>query len=141
MKNRIGTLLISAILVVGMALVGCSSTSVYQMDSGERTAGADGQLNVDQDRNGNQVVNLKVAHLPMPSRLEDGMATYVVWVYPSETQTPYNVGQIRLRDDRSGELNFTTPFRSFNMVVTAEVDGQVMAPSNQVVLRRSVGGR
>lgn len=141
MKNRMGTLLISALLVVGLALVGCSSTTVYQMDAGERTAGADGQLNVDRDRNGNHLVNLKVAHLPMPSRLADGMATYVVWVYPTDSQTPYNMGQIRLRDDRSGELNFTTPFRTFNMVVTAEVDGQVMSPSNQVVLRREVGGR
>lgn len=141
MKNRIGTLLASMLLVSGLALVGCSSASVYQMDSGERTAGAEGELNVDRDKNGNHVVNLKVAHLPMPSRLEDGMATYVVWVAPAEGQTPYNVGQIRLRDDRSGELNFTTPFRSFNMMVTAEVDGQVMSPSNQVVLRRSVGNR
>lgn len=139
--NRLPILLTTLFLCLGLGFSsGCSSTAVYQMDSGERTAGAEGQVSVDRDRNGNQVVNLRVAHLPMPSRLEEGMSTYVVWVFPNDSRTAYNVGQMRLRDDRTAEINFTTPFRTFNMVVTAEVDSQVMSPSNQVVLRRAVGG-
>ncbi len=140
-RRFFGTALLSMLLVFGLALTGCSSAAVYQMDSGERTAGAEGEASVVQDQNGNQVVTLKVAHLPQPSRLDQAMGTYIVWVQPADAPTAYNMGQIRLANDRTGEITFTTPFRSFQMTVTAEVDGTAMSPSNQVVLRRGIGGR
>jgi PBP1b-binding outer membrane lipoprotein LpoB len=140
-RRMFGTAILSVFLFAALALSGCSSAAVYQMDSGDRTAGAEGEATVNKDRNGNQVVTLKVAHLPLPSRLDQAMGTYVVWVSPAESNTTYNMGQIRLTNDRTGEITFTTPFPAFQMVVTAEVDGTAMAPSNQVVLRRGVGVR
>ncbi len=137
--RKIGTLLITMLVIGSLSVVtGCASPRIYQMDSGERTAGAEGELTITTDDNGNQLLNLTVAHLPLPSRLEESMATYVVWVQPEDSSTSYNMGQIRLSDARTGELNFTSPFPAFSLMVTAEVEPTVYAPSNQVVLRRQV---
>lgn len=132
--------LILGVLVSSLAISGCSRAAVYQMDSGERTAGADGQLEITRDNNGNRVLSLSVAHLPMPSRLDEGASTYVVWISPADSNYQYNMGQLRLTKDRTGSLTFTTPFDSFEMVVTAEIQGNVLAPSKQVVLRRGIAG-
>lgn len=141
MKARsIGTLLMALLLGFGMTQsMGCSRALEYQMDSGPRTTGAEGNLVVEKDGNGNHSVSLKVAHLPMPSQLDSRMSTYVVWIYPNEERTPYNMGRLRLSEDRTGEISFITPFGTFDMIVTAEVDRQVLAPSNEIVLRRTIG--
>ena len=137
--RTIGTLFITLMIAGSLSVMtGCSGPRMYQMDSGARTAGAEGQLLIENDDNGNQLLNLTVAHLPLPSALEESMATYVVWVSPEEGTGSYNMGQLRLTDERTGELNFTSPFPAFEIVVTAEVEPTVMAPSNQVVLRRQV---
>lgn len=137
--RRITGLFFVAILTGAVALLGCSGPSVYQMQSGERTAGADGELNITQDDNGNQLVQMSVAHLPHPAQLSEEMSTYVVWIQPDETSQRYNVGRLRLNDDRTGMLNFTTPFDRFDLMVTAEADPAEMSPSDQVVLRRAMG--
>ncbi|RAL20419.1 hypothetical protein DL240_16575 [Lujinxingia litoralis] len=131
-----------AVLVVvalGLVLSACSGASEYRMESGQRTAGAEGIVEVTSDKNGNRVVSLSVAHLPRPGQLDESAATYVVWVSPDGTNYNYNVGQLRLADDRTGQVSFTTPFPSFAMVVTAEAHSTVLAPSDQVVLKREVG--
>lgn len=140
--RNLGVFFVVLLMASAMALTGCSRATIYQMDSGERTAGAEGEASVVKDNNGNNIVTLKVAHLPQPSRLEQGMGVYVVWVNPGEGRTAFNMGQIRLSDARTGEITFTTPpYSNFSIVVTAEVDGMATSPSNQVVLRRGVGGR
>ena len=128
-------------LIVGAVLVlmGCSSPAVYQMQSGERTAGADGEMIVTMDDNGNQIVEMTVAHLPQPSQLEEQMSTYVVWLQPEGVSQRYNMGRITLNDDRTGALTFTTPFRQFDLMVTAEAEASETSPSDQVVLRQGVG--
>lgn len=140
-RQLVGTLLLTLLMACGLVVSGCSSAAVYQMDAGERTAGAEGQVSVTQDNNGNNLINLTVAHLPQPSRLDESMGTFVVWIKPQEGNMHYNVGQLRLDRNRTGTLNFTSPFPTFEMMVTAEADGRALSPSNQVVLRRGIGGR
>ena len=119
-------------------LTGCASPSVYQMQSGDRTAGAEGEMTVTTDDNGNQVVALTVAHLPRPSQLDEQMAIYTVWISPADSGQYYNVGRLRLADDRTGSLTFTTPLSAYDMLVTAEAQPTEMTPSDQVVLRREM---
>lgn len=133
---------IAFLLVAGLAflLTACSGPAIYHMQSGERTAGAEGELSVINDSNGNQVVDLTVAHLPRPSQLSEQMAIYTVWIQPAESGQYYNVGRLRLSDDRTGNLVFTTPFSAYEMMVTAESKPTEMSPSDQVVLRYTMGG-
>lgn len=129
-----------ATLAFLLGLVGCASPTVHQMQSGERTAGAEGQMTVTVDDNGNQVIDLAVAHLPRPSQLSEEMATFTVWMRPADANNYYNVGRLKLNEDRTGMLMFTTPFSSYDLMVTAETSPHEMSPSNQVVLRHSSGG-
>lgn len=137
--QNIRSMLMMVVLALGLVLSACSGANEYQMESGARTAGAEGKVAVSSDENGNRVVALSVAHLPRPGQLEESMATFVVWISPEGTNYNYNMGQLRLKDDRTGALSFTTPFPSFSMVVTAESHSTVLSPSDQVVLRREVG--
>lgn len=123
-------------LLIGLS--GCASPTVLQMQSGERTAGAEGEATVTSDDNGNQVVDLVVAHLPRPSQLAEEMAIYSVWIRPGDAGMHYNVGRLRLSEDRTGALNFVTPFSSYDLLITAEASPTEMSPSDQVVLRREV---
>ena len=139
-RRRLVTVAFLVGLIAAFGLVGCASPALYQMESGERTAGAEGQLSITSDQNGNQLVELNVAHLPQPSRLSEGMAIYTVWIRPEESGQYYNMGRLRLNDDRTGVLSFTTPFSAYDMLITAEARPDQMSPSDEVVLRRSMGG-
>lgn len=136
---KITTLLFSIFIGVAMMSMGCASPTVYQMQSGERTAGAEGELTITSDDNGNQLVALTVAHLPQPSRLDQQLATYVVWLSPKDSGQRYNVGRIQLGDDRTGTLQFTTAFDAYDLMITGEAKPTEMSPSDHVVLRHAVG--
>ena len=128
------------ICVTTLAVVaGCASPTVHQMQSGDRTVGADGEISVTSDSNGNDIVDVQVSHLPHPSRLDEQMSTYSVWLRPDGSNQRYNVGQIRLDDNQSGAVQFTTPFSSYSLKVTGEVDQRQETPSDQIVLRYDVG--
>ena len=137
--RRISLSLITLLMASGLVLWGCSGPTAYQMDPGQRTASSEGEMLVEYDSNGNMAVQMSVAHLPPPSRLEEGMSTFVVWLQPEGASGFYNMGQLRIGDDRSGSINFTTPFEAFVVRVTAEASATAMSPSDQEVLRRGIG--
>ena len=121
-----------------LVLTGCSSPTIYQMEAGERSAGSEGMVTVEQDNNGNFTGVLQIAHAPLPSQLDEQSAIYVLWLQPTDANERYNMGKIRLdEDDRTGELVFTTPFNSFDLWVTAEPHGMETAPGDEVILRYS----
>ncbi len=123
-------------LAMGMlVLAGCSSATQYTMQAGDRSAGAEGTITLEEDDNENYQVTLEMAHAPRPSQLDESMSVYSVWLMPHDTNEVYNMGRIRLDDDRSGLLKFTSPFPGFDLKVTAEPDGLQVAPSDEVVLR------
>ncbi len=124
---------IAAMLAIG--LVGCASSTVHQLESGERTAGAAGEIEITKDANGNQLVTVDVGHLPHPSDLAEDKSVYTVWLQPADSNQRYNMGQIRIDDDRAGNLAFTTPFDRFILKVTAEAQHNEERPSDHVVLR------
>lgn len=133
--RRAVSISIAAVLSMALLAMGCGGPTVHQLQSGERTAGAEGQLEVTTDDNGNAMVEMSVAHLPPPSNLAEDRSIYVVWISPEDADIAYAVGKIRLNEDRTGALRFTTPFEDFQMVVTAEPDIYVENPSSEIVLR------
>ena len=121
------------------ATTGCAST--YMLRPSDRTPAATGKIKAKADENGNRELKVQVKHLPPPSNLEQTMRTFVVWLRPNADVSFRNVGQLRLNDDRSGELSTTTPLRSFEVLVTAEASGTPPSPSDIVVLRGHVDAR
>lgn len=137
--RRITSLCVAALTAIAIALAGCSGPMEYHMEPGERTASSEGELLVEHDDNDNHFIEMNVAHLPPPTRLQEGMTTFVLWLKPAESTVSYNMGQLRVGDDRAGYIEFTTPFDAYELQVTAEAGPSVLQPSEQQVLYRAIG--
>lgn len=137
MKLRMTHLLAALMLSAGMVFAsGCFATS-YQMVPADRTPAAAGEVEVAEEDE-NIKLEVEISHVPPPSSLGAGLRTYVVWMKPAASQQHINLGAIKIGDDRSGELETTTPYREFDLFVTAEPSAQVETPGDRVVLSRKI---
>jgi hypothetical protein len=134
-----GQVLALSIALSLMVTTGCATK--YALQPADRTPAATGQIKANTDANGNRELEISVKHLPPASSLDQTFRTFVVWVRPGADATFRNVGQLRLDDDRRGELSTTTPYKSFDVMVTAEASGTSLSPSEAVILRGHVGSR
>jgi len=61
----------------------------------------------------------------------------VVWIRPRAGSEYTNVGQLKLNEDRTGELAATTPYPDFDVTVTGETSATSRSPSKFVILQGS----
>ncbi|MEM9189584.1 MAG: hypothetical protein AAGF12_10445 [Myxococcota bacterium] len=123
-----------------LTLTGCGGPDEYAVTGTDRAAGADGMVVVETIEGGNRMVRVDINHLPPPSRLGDGLATYVVWFRaPDNTSTMASALEYD-EDERTGTATATTPMTQFTVVVTAERDTSIAEPGDIVVARQEVGG-
>lgn len=102
---------------------------------------AKGEVDASFEENGNGKMTLRVEHLGDPAKLNAKATTYVVWVKPiakEGNEKPQNVGALKVDDDYSGELEFTTTFRHFDVTVTPEESAEVSQPGGRDVLKTTV---
>ncbi len=91
--------------------------------------------------NGNGSIVVKVKHLGDPGKIASGAKSYVVWIVPNkENAEPQNVGALKVNSDQEGELNFSTTFRTFSIMITPESAVDVTKPSGNAVLKGNVSG-
>lgn len=118
-------------------LAACGGTQ-YMLQGQERAAGADAQVDVEQQDGGNNLVSIEAHNLLPPERLADGLTTYVVWFQPPE-QTPQRMGRLAYdAEGRTGAMTATTANATFQVIVTGEGAPDVPSPSEHVVFRASV---
>jgi hypothetical protein len=132
--------MLSAIAAVfALTLVGCGP-STYQLQPTDLTPSATGKVEVeDADDNENYKVDLEVKHMAPPKNLGPSLSTYVVWLDTAESAQTIKVGQLKVNEDsREADIEFTTPYSDFEVLVTAEPNKTVGAPGNKVVLRQRV---
>lgn len=98
---------------------------------------AQGKVDYHHDRNGNTSMELKVEHLAAPSNLQPVKQVYVVWVQ-APGKPPENQGVLRVNEDLEGSIKLITPYKSFDVFVTAEDSPSVTQPSTMEMLRGSV---
>jgi hypothetical protein len=94
---------------------------------------ADLTVEIDQDRNGNYIIDLNVENLATPEDLTPAKSAYVVWVVSEKGS--FNMGQILVNKNLKGSLKTVTPFRPSSIKITAEDDPLTIFPSAPVVLR------
>lgn len=116
-------------------LIGCAQE--VRLPSSAELPAAMGEAKVYKDDNGNTKIKLEVKHFAPPQRLQPPRSVYVVWAETSDNQM-FNLGRLKINEDLKGKLEATTPFRVFQLVITAEDNPLVMQPSQQVVLRTKV---
>jgi len=99
--------------------------------------GAEGKVSSNVDRNGNIEIEVQVKHLANAEKLSPAKQAYVVWVQP-RGKDPEPLGVLRVNENLEGSLKATTPYKTFDVFVTAEDKLQPEAPSSMVVMRGSV---
>lgn len=98
---------------------------------------AAGNIDLDHDHNGNTVLKIKVEHLAQPTSLAPPKSVYAVWVQPPDRE-PELAGELKTGKDLKGSFETSTPYKNFDVFITAEDTAHPQQPSGPVVLRASV---
>ncbi|HLW53966.1 MAG TPA: hypothetical protein VKW06_14100 [Candidatus Angelobacter sp.] len=98
---------------------------------------AEGKVTTSNDRNGNTSVDIQVKHMATPQSLTPAQQGYVVWVQPRGKPAEM-LGALRVNDDLEGSLKATTPYKDFDIFVTAEDNMKPETPSGMVILKGTV---
>ncbi len=130
--------LILSLALTGLA--GCGSTFVMTPDA--TVPFAKGTIDASFTKGGNNKFDVKVEHLGPPAKLNPSATVYVVWIKPKgkDDAKLTNVGALKVNDEYSGDLEFTTPFESFDISITPEKAADVTDPAGRDILKASVGG-
>jgi hypothetical protein len=83
-------------------------------------------------------LRLEVRDLKPASTAFEGATAYVVWLRPPDG-TLRRVGELRVDGNQRAELSTRMPaYRTFEVVVTAEVHPQVVTPAGSEVMETTV---
>lgn len=132
-KSPIASLVCLAILLLG----GLAWAKAYHFTGTKIDPSAMGDIDVTHDKNGNNIVTVRVEHLAKPTMLTPPSAMYVVWFQQPDSD-PENEGQLVVDNGLRGQMRTTTPLHSFDIFITAETDPTVRTPSDAVVLRGTI---
>jgi hypothetical protein len=126
-------------LLVGL-IGGCAalhkSGANFALQPGQKSPAAEGKLNVKKASGNNEKLTLKVQHLAEPSAMAPGMTTYVAWIDAGPKHPVQPLGALKVNDKkREGEIEALTPFKTFDIYVTAENSATPAKPSQYVVLQ------
>ena len=137
-----GLMRMAVLVGVGvLAQVGCGP-STWHLTAGPQTAAAQGRVTATAGPNNNTRLEIKVKHLASPHKVTPGATVYVVWVRGiNESDLPQNVGALRLDKELTGMLDTTTPLRSFDLLITAEVSSTANKPASDSVLTGRIARR
>lgn len=136
-KKANKNILLFAFIIVMMLVFASCSKKVNFLNSSVVPA-ARGTVQIDKDNNENYTIKIDIKNLAEVERLSPARKTYVVWLQTSERNYK-NLGQIESSSSRMSsklDASFKTvsSFQPSKIMITAEDDGEVSYPSNQVVL-------
>lgn len=113
-----------------------------ELASSPRVAAAEGSVTVSDAGNNNTGVDLNIKHLARPQRVDPSASTYIVWAKPlSDYGRPQSLGALNVDQELNAKLSTTTPFRDFELFVTAESSPQVQDPRGERLLWATVSQR
>ncbi len=133
MKRAIFTLITAAALMAAPAM----AEKKVEMKTSSTVPAAGGRAILAHDRNKNVRGSLGGRHLAKPQSLAPAKDTYVVWIQP-EGQEANNVGVLRVNDELKGDFRTTTPYKKFDLFVTAEDSPTVSTPSGTEIMRQQL---
>jgi hypothetical protein len=147
------------VLTSGCGLFGSGGSTVV-LAASPKTPSSQGEVKTKTTSDKNTRVTVTVKHLAPPEKIEQGATTYVVWVrplgvsadqgersgaYPERQEGAgrneagvYNLGALKIGKNLDGELVTITPFKSFEIFVTAEASGAITQPHGERILWTSI---
>lgn len=133
MKQR---LFVVSALVLAVTLFAWADKKFSFTNSSSAPAAA-GSVNVGTDRNGNNEFDVHVYHLAKPDELTPAKSAYVIWAQANGKPAD-NLGQLSVNKDLEGTFHGVTPYKDFDLFITAEDNPKVEAPSGMEVLRAKI---
>jgi hypothetical protein len=135
-------------VAAALAFAACSSTrtlmssggtgQTWTMSAGPKVPGAEGKVRAAAGGDGNQTVDVEVKHLTPANLIYKGMSHYVVWLQPHGGGPAQNIGVLNVGEDRDAHLTTKTPFKDFDVIVTAEESANATQPSGRGVLHATI---
>jgi hypothetical protein len=109
----------------------------YPMTAASIVPGARAQVSTSKDKNGNTRLKMTVQHLANLENLTPRASAYVIWLQERGGNSE-NQGQLKMDKNLKATFETVTPFKSFDLFVTAEQDSRVKGPTGPEVLRATI---
>lgn len=101
------------------------------------TPAAMGKVITDNEHNGNTNVEVEVKHMATPESLSPARNSYVIWIQ-ARGKDPEILGVLKVNGDLEGSLKATTPYKDFDIFITAEENPKPDIPSSMTILKGTV---
>jgi hypothetical protein len=132
--RHVAVFAISALLV---SLVAAAWGDEIPLTASQSVLAAQGKVSFEHDRNKNTRFTVHTKHLARPDSLTPAKSEYVVWVQ-ARGKDPQNIGALKLNDNLEGSVSGTTPYQTFDVIVTAEDSANADRPSGPEIFRGTV---
>jgi len=127
--------LLGMIAILVLSVAACAADIPLMASS--LVPGATGKLSYEHDRNGNIKLAIATKNLASPGELTPARDAYVVWIEPRDKQ-PEKMGVLKVNNNLQGSFRTTTPYKAFDVVITAEDSPTVTQPTGPEILHGSV---
>ena len=131
--RRVSLVIWIAVLLISVA----AWADDVPMVAGSMVPAASGKISYGHDRNSNTKFTVETKNLAAPTQLSPSKNAYVVWIEPRDQQ-PQNAGILKVNDNLQGSFSATTPYKTLNVVVTAEDNPTTTQPSGPEILHGTV---
>lgn len=109
----------------------------YPMTAASIVPGARAEIAISKDKNGNTRLKMTVQHLAHLENLTPPAAVYVIWLQERGGNAE-NQGQLKMDKNLKATFETVTPWKSFDVFVTAEQDLSGKGPSGPQVLKATI---
>lgn len=125
---------IVSFLIIGIAALMTSCTSSAKFPVSSTVPAAEITAKKKQDKNKNYVIEVTATNLAEPNRLSPQMNNYSVWIV-TDNGTTKNIGQFSNENAKKAVLKTVTPFNVREILITAEVQGNLTYPAGIEISR------
>jgi hypothetical protein len=109
----------------------------YPMTAAAAVPGARAEVEIGKDNNGNTKLKMTVQHLANLENLTPRASAYVVWLRERGGNAE-NQGQLKMDKNLKATFETITPFKNFEVFVTAEQDARGKDPDGPEVLKATI---
>jgi hypothetical protein len=110
-----------------------------KMASNGKMFPAEGQITVTTTSNHNNMVEMVVKNMGRPSKVIPSAKTFIVWETPTGSNLkPQSLGPLNLDKNFNGKIKTVTPFRNFDIFITAEPKANQITPTGERLLWTNV---
>ena len=124
-------------LTFALACAVAYAAKKYPMTAASSVPGARAEVEISKDSNGNTRLKMTVQHLANLENLTPRASAYVIWLQERGGNSE-NQGQLKMDKNLKATFETVTPFKSFEVFVTAEQDSRVKSPSGPEVLMATI---